>query len=131
MHHTAALLGLSILLAAPVALAAPPSAVDKSFGNTIVSTYPDGRQAELWLQRGGTYTAEGRRHDRSSGHWKTKGDKLCLSQSSPIPVPFSYCTAIPNGGVGATWSAKAVTGEAIRVKLIRGHVAGRKTALQP
>jgi hypothetical protein len=125
MKHPAALLGLSIVLAASAALAAPSSVVEKSFGNTIVSTYPDGRQGELWLQRGGTYTAEGRRHDRSSGHWKVKGGKLCLSQSSPVPVPFTYCTAIPSGGVGSTWSAKAVSGEAIRVKLVKGHVSGR------
>ena len=26
-----------------------------AFGSTIVSTYPDGRQAELWLKRDGTY----------------------------------------------------------------------------
>ena len=79
MNRTTALLGLSIALAASGALAAP-SALEKSFGNTIVSTYPDGRQAELWLQRGGTYAAEGRRHDRSSGHWKVKDGKLCLGR---------------------------------------------------
>ena len=27
------------------------SRLDKAFGSTIVSTYPDGRQAELWLER--------------------------------------------------------------------------------
>ena len=37
-----------------------------AFGNTIVSTYPDGRQAQLWLHPDGSYTAEGRRLDRSS-----------------------------------------------------------------
>lgn len=102
--------------------AAAASPVEKTFGNTIVSTYPDGRTAELWLQRGGGYTARGRRDDPSSGHWSVKGDQLCLRQSHPLPVPFSYCTAIPSGGIGSTWSAKAVTGERIRVELVRGRV---------
>jgi hypothetical protein len=38
-----------------------------AFGNTIVSTYPDGRQAHLWLQPDGTYTRHGRPDDRSNG----------------------------------------------------------------
>jgi hypothetical protein len=104
---------------------ATSSSIAKAFGNTIVSTYPDGRKAELWLQPGGSYTAEGRRHDRSSGRWSLKGGKVCLRQSRPIAVPFSYCTPIPAGGMNASWSAKAVTGEAIRVSVVRGHVSGR------
>jgi hypothetical protein len=83
----------------------------------VVSTYPDGRTAELWLQRTGDYTAMGRRHDRSSGHWKLADNRLCLSQSHPFWSPFHYCTALP---AGRAWSAKAVTGEPIRVRLVQG-----------
>ena len=86
-----------------------------------VATYPDGRHGELWLKPGGTYTAKGRRGDPSNGHWSVKGDQLCLRQSRPIPTPFHYCTAVPHGGLGATWSAKAVSGEPIRVKLVKGR----------
>ena len=111
-------------IATGAAAAARP--VEKTFGNTIVSTYPDGREAELWLQRGGSYTARGRRGDGSSGHWSVKGGKLCLSQSRPIPSPFSFCTAIPDKPMGATWTGKAVTGEAIRVKVIKGNVSGHR-----
>mgnify|MGYP001551547243 CR=1 FL=1 len=94
-------------------------------GGTIVSTYPDGRTAELYLQRDGSYQARGRRGDPSSGHWKVKDDQLCLSQSRPLPVPFSYCTPIPSTGLHASWSAKAVTGEPIRVRLVKGHYEGK------
>ena len=100
----------------------PQSAVEAAFGNTIISTYPDGRTAELWLQAGGDYTAEGRRHDRSSGHWKLKGERLCLKQSHPIPVPFTFCTSLADARMGASWSGKAVSGESIRIKLVRGKV---------
>lgn len=119
------------LTAAAVACAAPclaqsPDAagLQAAFGNTIVSTYPDGRTAELWLHPDGTYSAEGRKHDRSSGHWKINGEKVCLKQSHPFAFPFTYCTPIMQGGVGVSWTGKAVTGEPIRIKLVRGAVDG-------
>ena len=106
---------------------ADPSLVNKAFGNTILSTYPDGRTAELWLKPDGSYTAEGRRHDPSRGHWRIKGNRLCLTQVRPIPSPFSYCTAIPSAGMDQAWPAKAVTGERITVRLVHGHHAGEQT----
>lgn len=111
----------TLVLAAAVAGGAEDmSKVKVAFGNTIVSTYPDGRQAQLWLRPDGSYAAEGRRGDRSAGQWKIKGDKVCLKQSKPHAFPFSYCAALPPGGVGASWNGKAVTGEAIRIKLVKG-----------
>ena len=98
------------------------SRLELAFGSTIVSTYPDGRQAELWLKRDGSYAAEGRRHDRSGGNWQVKDDKLCLKQHQPFPAPFSYCTGVPKGGLDKPWTAKAFTGEAISIKLVRGVV---------
>jgi hypothetical protein len=111
-------------LAALVLSGAEASPLRAAFGSTIVSVYPDGRTAELWLQPGGAYTAKGRRGDGSSGHWKVSDGKLCLSQSSPFPAPFSFCTPIPAGHLNTPWSAKAVTGEAIRVRLVKGRYEG-------
>ncbi len=110
-------------LSAAPAFAAEKSALGAAFKNTIVSTYPDGRQARLWLKADGSYTAEGRRKDRSDGHWKLKGDQICLRQSHPATLPLSYCTAIPSGGLGASWRAKSVTGEPITVTLVKGRSA--------
>ena len=87
----------AVLAGAPAVAA--PSPVSKAFGNTIVSTYPDGRKAELWLQPDGDYTAKGRRGDGSSGRWRIKGERLCLKQSHPLPSPFSFCTPIPSTGM--------------------------------
>ena len=114
---------LAAMLIGLCAAAAP--GLEQAFGNTIVSTYPDGRTAELWLQSSGVYTAAGRRGDPSSGRWRLKGDKLCLKQSRPLPAPFSYCTPIPAGGVNSQWTTKAVTGEILQVRLVKGHQAGR------
>jgi hypothetical protein len=106
--------------------------LQQAFGSTIVSTYPDGRQAELWLNRDGSYAAEGRRHDRSSGSWQVKDDrgvpKLCLKQHAPFPAPFSYCTGVPEEGLDKPWTGKAYTGEQIRIRLMKGVVDPAKGA---
>jgi hypothetical protein len=103
----------------------PDNRLDQAFDSTIVSTYPDGREAELWLKRDGSYTAEGRRHDHSSGNWEIKpdkaGDKLCLHQHKPFGGPFaSFCTGVPEGGLDKPWSGKAPTGEATRIHVVKG-----------
>jgi hypothetical protein len=134
--QTASILALTLALAASFAAAsaraedeaqaAHDSRLEMAFGSTIVSTYPDGRQAELWLKRDGSYDMEGRRHDRSSGTWQIKDDdkhgkKLCFKQHHPFPVPFSYCTPAPEA-IDKPWTAKAVTGEPISVRLVHGIV---------
>ena len=127
MSRPIASLGLLFCLAATQgAIAAPTgsSSVEKAFGNTIVSTYPDGRTGELWLAPGGTYTAQGRKGDPSRGHWHVKGNRLCLLQVKPVPMLSSFCTPIPETGMGKPWSAKAATGEAITVKVEEGHHQG-------
>ena len=117
-----------VLAAATAARAAQPgmepakqSMLDKAFVSTIQSTYPDGRQAELWLDQDGSYTAEGRRHEHSSGHWQVKGDKICLRQARPIPAPFSFCTPAPATGAERPWTAKAWTGETVTVRMLPGR----------
>jgi hypothetical protein len=104
----AAIAGLILLTGA----AAPP-ALKEAFKGTIVSTYPDGRKAELWMKPDGSFTSMGRRHDRHSGHWTLKGAKVCFKRGL-----FGYCTAIPSG---AAFTTKAVTGETIRVRLEPGR----------
>ena len=113
----------ALFLACNAAFASTPSLV-RAYGNTIMSTYPDGRQAELWLAADGGYQAKGRRGDDSSGTWRVSGNRLCLRQHRPFPAPFSYCTEIP-ARMDRSWSARAVTGEHISVSLVRGHVVGR------
>jgi hypothetical protein len=119
-----AVAAFALLASLGVAHAASPS-LNRAFGNTIESTYPDGRQAELWLAPDGSYRAEGRRGDESSGTWRLRGERMCLSQHRPFPSPFSYCTPVPSS-MEHGWSARAVTGEHIRVALLRGRVTGHK-----
>ena len=108
------LIGGLVLLTAATA-AKKPAALEKAFGGTIVSTYPDGRKAELWMNPSGTFTSMGRRHDRHSGRWTLKGDKVCFKRGL-----FGYCTVIPTSE-GAAFTTKAVTGETIQVRLVPGR----------
>lgn len=117
----------SILIAAiaSIAVAAPSSPspvaaeqVKRAFGNTIVSTYPDGRKGYLWLAADGTFKTIGRHRTASTGTWSIKRDQVCLKRVHP-PAPFAYCTAAPSGD---HWPAKAVTGEKIQVALVKGVV---------
>ena len=136
-HKTAPILALALALPLAAGMAASAaraadepqgahdSRLEAAFGSTIVSTYPDGRQAELWLKRDGSYEAEGRRHDRSSGVWQIKGDdkqghNLCMKQRRPIPAPFSFCTGVPERGLDRPWTGKAYTGEQISIRLVHG-----------
>jgi hypothetical protein len=120
-----ALSATAILLTA-ITPAAAASPVDAAFGNTIMSTYPDGRTAELWLHPDGSYTAEGRKGDPSNGHWSTKGEKLCLKQSKPVPTLISFCQAVPANGLRDGWTSKAVSGEKIAIKLVHGRAKGHQ-----
>ncbi len=110
-------LALGLAFAASPVLGAPASPLAPAFGNTVVSTYPDGRTALLWLRPDGSYAAKGRRRTPSSGTWSVKADKVCLKQLKPMRAPFSYCTPLPDG---ETWKAKAVTGEPITVRIVGG-----------
>jgi hypothetical protein len=123
------LIALAPIVVVLAAMDAPPI-IERAFGNTIVSTYPDNRTAKLWLQPGGVYAAEGRRGDRTSGHWKVDGERLCLKQDHPATLPFfRYCTPIPSQD---HWTAKAVTGETIQVRLVEGQdELPAKTAKRP
>ena len=115
-----AALALGLIVPAP-ALAQDRSLLEPAFKNTIVSTYPDGRKAKLWLNADGSYRAQGRRGKPSSGRWTLKGEQICLKQQRPFPGPFSYCTAVRRGGVGTSWTGKAVTGERIRIQVVAGR----------
>ena len=120
MTQFASLAAVALLIASP-ALAAGSADLRPAFSNTIVSTYPDGRKAKLWLNSDGSYRAQGRRGKPSSGKWSVKGEKLCLKQQKPMAGPFPYCTPIKTGGVGTSWTGKAVTGERIRIQLVAGR----------
>ena len=110
---------LTLLAADVTATPVGAQVLEPAFGGTIVSTYPDGRVSKLWLNRDGTFSAEGRRHEKQAGRWTIRGHDVCMSQLKPFPIPFmSYCQPIPNVALTETWTGKAVTGEPITNRLV-------------
>ena len=114
---------LTSLILAAVLSQTQPGAADlaPAFGNTLLSTYPDGRTARMWLQANGRYEGRGRRGGASSGTWSVRDGQVCFGQRRPIWSPRSFCTPIVRGGVGTKWTARAVTGETIQVELVAGR----------
>ncbi|HVY33189.1 MAG TPA: hypothetical protein VG960_02090 [Caulobacteraceae bacterium] len=119
-HAAGCALVLALVSSAPGWGAEPASSLEAAFGNTIVSTHPDGRKARLWLRRDGGYDAQGRAGERSGGVWTVKGEKLCLTQRRPWPIPFSYCKPIPPVAVGKPWRDKAVNGDPVTNEVLPG-----------
>jgi hypothetical protein len=98
-----------------------PRGLAAAFGNTVKALYADGRYERIWLHEDGSWEALGRSGKSSSGKWRQKGEKVCLHQSRPFPVPFSYCTEFPpDGGLGVAWSGRDMKGEPIRLTVVRG-----------
>lgn len=100
---------------------AQESTLGPAFGNTIVSTHPDGREARLWLDADQSFRAQGRAGNRSSGVWRVRGNRLCLTQRRPISIPFSYCHAFPRVAVGQIWNDTASNGDRVVNRIVRGQ----------
>lgn len=112
----AAFFGLNVQAAEP-----PARGLTAAFGNTIRTTYPDGRLQHIWLHPDGSWDAIGRRGKPSSGKWTAKEDKVCMKQIKPFASPFKYCTALPaDGAVGVVWTSKDMVGEPIKLTLVKG-----------
>ena len=105
------------------------SRVAAAFGNTVMSIYPDGRTQKIWLHPDGQWNGLSRRNEALSGKWTLKGDKVCLRQSKPPTLPFSYCTAFPEDAhIGVTWASKDMVGTPIKLTVLKGMPAPQQAA---
>lgn len=111
---------LALALAAGPADAAPP--IEAAFGNTVVSTFPDGKTQHIWFDADGGYSARGRRGQASSGRWSLKGGEICLRQQRPFPAPIVYCTPVPQDAATVAWTSRALDGQLVRLQLVRGRL---------
>jgi len=116
-----AALAAALLIAGAPSAVAQDSGLEPAFGNTIVSTHPDGRKARLWLSADHTFRAQGRGGNRSSGVWRVRGDRLCLTQRRPLPIPFPYCHRFPRHSVGDRWNDTASNGDAVINQIVAGQ----------
>lgn len=93
--------------------------VQATFGNTVMSMYPDGRSQKIWLHPDGTWDGKSRRGIALSGKWTLKGDKVCLRQSRPPTLPISFCQAMPKDP-DITLTSHDLTGQTIHLKIVKG-----------
>ena len=107
------------------AQAADMSSVAPAFGNTVVSSYPDGTSQKIWLHADGTWDGISRKNQKLSGRWTLHADKVCLRQTRPPSLPISYCTAVPAGSEpGVQWTGRDVVGRPITLSLVKGVPPG-------
>jgi len=121
------LLGGYVVFSALNAQAGEPTSAGKNvaaaFGNTVITTYPDGRTQKIWLKEDGSFEGISRRGNHIAGAWTLKGEQVCLKQSRPIPIPISYCTDFPaTGAPGVEWTSKDLRGTPIKLTLHKGIV---------
>lgn len=115
-------LALSLCASAIASEASVPSAkIAATFGNTVVSIYPDGRSQKIWLKEDGSWTGQSRRGRPLAGSWTAKGDQVCLKQSKPL-MPFGhFCQVLPADPKTGV-DSKDLSGTKIHLKLVKGHV---------
>jgi hypothetical protein len=123
-------LALAVSLTALNAQAADLSRVAAAFGNTVMSIYPDGRTQKIWLHPNGDWDGVGRDGRPLAGHWTLKDDdKVCLKQTKPPTLPFSYCTSFPaDPHVGVVWTSKDFGGSPIKLTVLKGMPQPQPTA---
>ena len=118
-------------LAAVNAQAADLGRVAAAFGNPVMSIYPDGRTQKIWLHPDGLWDGVGRAGQPLAGRWTLKGDKVCLRQTKPPTLPFSYCTAFPEDPhIGVIWTSKDFVGTPIRLTVVKGMAEARQEPVQ-
>jgi|SRR4051812_35531161 hypothetical protein len=109
----------SVLGAAPAAVADTERAIGATFGNTVMSIYPDGRSQKIWMHPDGTWSGKSRRGIDLFGKWTVKGEKVCLRQTRPPTLPISFCQALPDDP-GVTLTSHDLTGQTIHLKIVKG-----------
>jgi hypothetical protein len=120
-----AMVGAYAAFAGLNAQAADLSSVAPAFGNTVVSTYPDGTSQKIWLHPDGSWNGISRKGDRLSGRWTLRADKVCLRQTRPMTLPITYCTAVPpDSAPGVQWTGRDVVGRPITLSLMKGMPQG-------
>ena len=118
-------LGGYVAFAGLNAQAADLASVAPAFGNTVLSTYPDGTSQKIWLHPDGSWDGLSRKNVHLAGHWSLRGDKVCLRQSKPPTLPMSYCTSLPPAGEpGVQWTGRDVVGRPIVLSLMKGMPPG-------
>lgn len=95
--------------------------MEAAFGNTIVTTYPDGGWVRHWFDRDGSYRAHFRDGRRLTGVWSREGDRLCINNIRPRMLIGRFCQPMIRAEVGDTWSSRDPIGRRVQAQLVEGR----------
>lgn len=102
--------------------AAEAGDLSAAFGNTIVSTYPDGGTVRHFFDPNGAYRAQWSDGRELTGRWSLDGDRVCLSRMRPVMLPLGrFCTALVSADVGESWQSRDPLGRRVLNQLVRGR----------
>ncbi|MEI9885834.1 MAG: hypothetical protein WDN08_04920 [Rhizomicrobium sp.] len=106
-----------IVLAGAVALcSAQPALADTwtgVYGNTITSTYADGRVVKVYVESDHTYSIVLPDGAKLKGTWADGGGQSCFTLTDPPPPPDAKpsCFALKEYKVGDTFAGEDATGK--------------------
>ncbi|MCO8029786.1 hypothetical protein NI454_07435 [Brevundimonas diminuta] len=117
---------IAVMLAAPLGAQASDrgrgvEAMQATFGNTVVSHYPNGNWVKHWFDRDGAYRALFSDGRRLTARWAQEGDKICLNEIRPRMIISRFCTPYIEVSVGETWSGRDPLGRRVRNELVAGR----------
>ncbi len=99
-----------------------PAQISHAFGNTVLSRYPDGGWVKHWFDADGGYRAEFSSGRRIAARWRVEGRQVCLNGITPRIMMISrFCSEMPNGRVGETWSSRDPLGRRVVNELRPGR----------
>ena len=111
---------LAAALAAGLAAPAWAGPMDAAFGNTIVTTYPDGAVSKVYLEPDGSYRSIARDGREDVGTWKAEKGRLCYYPDG-APKGRPICAVGLNKKVGDTWKVFQDDGASIKITIAAGR----------
>jgi hypothetical protein len=112
---------LKILLVAAVGLAGAPAAIAGTwtgvYGNTITSTYSDGRVVRVFVEPDHTYSIVLPDGAKLTGTWADAVGQSCFTVTNPPPAPGARpsCFPLKEYKVGDSFSGEDASGKYVGV----------------
>ena len=92
-----------------------------AYGNTVMSTYPDGNWVKHWFNPDGTYEAHFWDGRHLNARWTAQGEQVCLTEIRPRMLLPRFCTPMVQAGIGQTWTSRDPLGRRVQNRLVAGR----------
>lgn len=109
---------------AAIAIGGPAGAnggMTAAYGNTILSTYPDGGWVKHWFDPDNSYAARFSDGRRLTARWRIEGRNVCLTNIRPNMFVPRFCSRMVEARVGDTWTSRDPLGRRVSNTLVAGR----------